>query len=75
MGLMFEVAEGGFLDIDVRIEGKHQNEDTFVKKMLRNPLLQAQMVGQCTLGSEKAMENIRSLPIWRVCTSTVFPIR
>ena len=22
MGLMFEVAEGGFLDIDVRIEGK-----------------------------------------------------
>ena len=23
MGLMFEVAEGGFLDIDVRIEGRH----------------------------------------------------
>ena len=26
MGLMFEVAEGGFLDIDVRIEGK-QNDN------------------------------------------------
>ena len=25
MGLMFEVAEGGFLDIDVRIEGKRNN--------------------------------------------------
>ena len=25
MGLMFEVAEGGFLDIDVRIEGKGKN--------------------------------------------------
>ena len=25
MGLMFEVAEGGFLDIDVRIEGKTKN--------------------------------------------------
>ena len=30
MGLMFEVAEGGFLDIDVRIEGKSSTSTVFL---------------------------------------------
>ena len=35
MGLMFEVAEGGFLDIDVRIEGtKHQEQGRALEKLI-----------------------------------------
>ena len=34
MGLMFEVAEGGFLDIDVRIEGKFSICTVFIISMI-----------------------------------------
>ena len=34
MGLMFEVAEGGFLDIDVRIEGKFSICTVFLISMI-----------------------------------------
>ena len=34
MGLMFEVAEGGFLDIDVRIEGKFSIYTVFLISMI-----------------------------------------
>ena len=44
MGLMFEVAEGGFLDIDVRIEGKFSICTVFLSRYLYDSIFQAAFI-------------------------------
>ena len=44
MGLMFEVAEGGFLDIDVRIEGKFSICTVFLISMINVIIVNAAFI-------------------------------
>ncbi len=76
LGLTFEVVEGGFLDIDVRIDGMKQSHNyliTFVGNVLI--LGQALMVKMSTLERGRAMANIHLQPIWMASTSIVSQIR
>ena len=57
MSLMFEVAEGGFLDIDVRIEGKTFKIVIDLKFLKDDLFTQVLMDVQYILVKERAMEN------------------
>ena len=72
MGLIFEVAEGGALDIDVKIEGKFTVVKIsdyfliileFVHEKLKSIFFQAQMVKIFMWVNEKVMANTLLQPI------------
>ena len=82
MGLMFEVAEGGFLDIDVRIEGKFFTSTVFLFKPLLFHIfrlykqnLQVQTERLFIRANERVMENIPLRHTWMANTSIASVIR
>ena len=87
MGLMFEVAEGGFLDIDVRIVGPdgktihqvHERKQTFVYFITSVVLSLTRYfiiyIQRKFRARENLMANTPSLPTWTACTSTASPTR
>ena len=72
MGLMFEVAEGGFLDIDVRIVGPDGKTIHQVGNM--NVQMGTVLTKICR-GSESPMGNTPLLLTWTEFTNIASPIR
>ena len=86
MGLMFEVAEGGFLDIDVRIVGPdgktiHQVQIKSLFSSFHHSLGESYSkvltfdIHLIFRARENPTANTPSLPIWTACTSTASPTR
>ena len=81
MGLMFEVAEGGFLDIDVRIEGKLVDSENWAHGLLFHIFrlykqnLQVQTERLFIRANERVMENIPLRHTWMANTSIASVIR